>query len=250
MPDNFIDLTVTSPPYDDLRDYEGYDFDFEKIALELYRVTKPGGVVVWIVNDQTKNGSESLTSAKQKIFFRERCGFDIHDTMIWEKTNFANPSHNRYHQIFEYMFVLSKGRPATFNPIKDIKTIWRKPFGKNTYRDKNGKMKERKAKDYGEYRMRGNVWLINTSGQENPCQEISHPATFSLSLARDHISSWSNKGDLVYDPMMGSGTTAIAALQLKRNFIGSEISKKYCDGANKAIEPYLWQHQNQLDLAI
>lgn len=244
MPDNFIDFVLTSPPYDDLRTYNGYSFDFEKIALELYRVTKQGGVLVWVVNDSTVNGSETLTSCKQKIFFREQCGYNIHDTMIWSKSNFANPAQNRYHALFEYMFVFSKGPPKTFNPIKDIPIIHLKRFGKNTYRGKDGMMKDRPAKMYGGLRKRGNIWELKTSGQENPCRPIEHPATFSEELAKDQIISWSNENDIVYDPMGGSGTTPKMAHLLNRQWIMSEDSEEYCKLAEKRLSAYV----NQIDM--
>ena len=145
MPDNFINLTVTSPPYDNLRQYNGYSFDFESIAKELFRVTKQGGVVVWIVGDETVKGSETGTSFKQALFFKE-IGFNLHDTMIYQKHNFSNPSSNRYHQIFEYMFVFSKGKPKTFNPIKDRKNIEAGKigcWGKNTVRQSDDAINSR-----------------------------------------------------------------------------------------------------------
>lgn len=242
MPDNFIDLTVTSPPYDKLRDYEGYDFNFENIANELFRVTKVGGVVVWIIGDATIKGSESGSSFKQALYFKD-IGFNIHDTMIYQKNNFSNPSSNRYHQIFEYMFILSKGKPKTFNPIKDRKNVYGGKvgsWGKNTTRQRDGSMKENPKRVISEYGQRYNIWKYKTSknGQND---EISykHPATFPEKLANDHIISWSNEGELVYDPLMGSGTTAKMSIINNRKWIGSEISKKYCDLTNERL--------NQLD---
>ena len=123
MPDNLIDLTITSPPYDDLRDYKGYSFKFEEIAKELYRVTKEGGVIVWVVGDSTRDGSESLSSFEQTIYFVKQCGFRLHDTMIYQKSGFSFPDLNRYYQVFEYMFIYSKGTPKTFNPIMDRKNL-------------------------------------------------------------------------------------------------------------------------------
>lgn len=231
MPDNYIDLTVTSPPYDDMRDYKGYSFDFENIAKELYRVTKEGGMIVWVVNDSVKDGSETLNSFRQAIYFKDVCRFKVHDTMIWLKSNFANPSSTRYHQLFEYMFVLSKGNIKTFNPIKDKENItkFKTQFGINTHRQKNGEMKLKKNKEVSQYGMRGNTWKFNTVGQENPCMQNSHPAMFPEKLVSDHIISWSNENDLVYDPFMGSGTTAKMSIANKRNWIGSEISSEYCE---------------------
>lgn len=231
IPANSIDLTVTSPPYDNLRTYKGFTFDFETIAKELYRVTKDGGVVVWVVNDATVDGSETLTSCKQKIFFREQCGFNIHDTMIWEKPGASNPSTNRYHQIFEYMIVLSKGQPKTFNGLKDRKNKWTQRFGKGTVRGANGEMNHSKQDriTYAENGLRNNIWYMKTASQENVCGENKHPAPFSEELANDHILSWSNKSDIVLDCFNGSGTTMKAAKLLKRNSIGIEIAKEYCE---------------------
>ena len=239
MPDGLIDLTVTSPPYDNLRTYQGYEFDFEPIARELYRVTKDGGAVVWVVGDATVNGSETGTSFRQALYFKE-IGFNLHDTMIYEKANFSNPSTTRYHQIFEYMFVFSKGTP-TFNPILDVKNIYGVCFGQNTSRQKNGEMKVTKKNEAREWGMRKNIWRMNTVGQDSVCQPQPHPAAFSEDLACDHIKSWSNEDDLVYDPFMGSGTTALAAHSLGRRWIGSEISAEYVEMANKRLEPHLAQ---------
>jgi len=221
MPDYFIDLTITSPPYDNLRTYDGYIFNFKNTARELYRVTKQGGVIVWIVNDATKNGSESLTSFKQIIFFNE-LGFNV-ETMIWEKTGSGCLGSNKYYaQNFEYMFILSKGMPKTTNLICDRENkIKNKKVKVNGGLDKTGKGKNRiiKTKPFGK---RNNIWRINTQKNSN------HPAPFPEQLANDHIISWSNKGDLVYDPFMGSGTIAKMAILNDRNYIGSEISKQYC----------------------
>jgi len=243
MEDNYIDLTVTSPPYDNLRTYKGYSFDFESIAKELYRVTKLGGVVVWIVNDKNIKGSESGTSFKQVLYFKE-IGFNLHDTMIWQKPNFSNPSSNRYHQVFDYMFILSKGNPKTFNPLKDRKNICanKKTFGKVTHRDTEGNMikSSGERKEYKEFGMRHNIWMHKTTGQENPCKAIKHPATFPIGLIKDHIRSWSKLGDIVYDPFMGSGTTAKAAIESCRKYIGSDISKEYCIDAEENLQSCLY----------
>ena len=231
MPAGLIDLTVTSPPYDNLRDYNGYSFNFEAIAAELYRVTKDGGVVVWVVGDSTVKGSESGTSFRQALHFKE-LGFNLHDTMIYQKHNFSNPSSNRYHQIFEFMFVLSRGKPATFNPIKDRRNIEANKvgsWGKNTSRQQDGSFVERAKKVNTEFGMRYNIWRMKTE------MRPLHPAPFPESLANDHILTWSNRGDIVYDPFMGSGTTAIVAVQNNRNYIGSEISKDYVDICTKRL---------------
>lgn len=239
MPDEFIDLTVTSPPYDGLRDYNGYMFPFEEIAQELYRVTKMGGVVVWNVNDATKNGSETLTSFRQVLYFKE-IGFNV-ETMIWEKTGSGCLGSNKFYgQNFEYMFILTKGIPKTTNLICDRENKVKSGMVKvNGGLDKTGKGKDRivERKPFGK---RNNIWRFDT--QKNS----DHPAPFPEQLANDHIISWSNEGDLVYDPFMGSGTTAKMAHILKRRWIGSEISQEYVDIANKRLEKYL--RQEVLDL--
>lgn len=243
MPDNFIDLVVTSPPYDNLRDYKGYSFPFEDIAKELFRVVKIGGVVVWIVGDATINGSETGTSFSQALYFKE-IGFNLHDTMIYLKQGFANPSSNRYHQVFEYMFILSKGKIKTFNPIRDKLNNWgNTKTGNTTQRQKDGSLRETGKKNISLYGMRYNVWQIKNEGGWNNIDKSTklHPATFPEKLANDHIISWSNDGDLVYDCFMGSGTTAKMAILNNRNWIGSEMSSEYCDIANKRLEPYLQQ---------
>ena len=250
VPDKTIDLTVTSPPYDDLRTYNnhisgkktefnGYSFDFENIARELYRTTKEGGVVVWVVGDGTEKGSETGTSFRQALYFKE-VGFNIHDTMIYMKNNFSNPSSNRYHQIFEYMFVLSKGKPKTFNSIKDRKNVYGGQvgsWGKNTSRQVDGTMVERKKKIIEEYGQRYNVWTFKTSknGQEDEIA-YQHPAIFPIQLVKDHIISWTNPGELIFDPFMGSGTTAKAAVQTERSYLGSEISDEYYNICLKRLD--------------
>lgn len=245
MPDNFIDLTVTSPPYDNLRDYKGYSFPFEEIAKELYRVTKQGGVLVWVVGDATIDGSETGTSFKQALYFMQ-CGFLLHDTMIYEKNGAAYPANensNRYSQVFEYMFVFSKGKPNTTNLISDRKNRWAgsKTFGNQSNRKQDGTLDKKGSRITDEYGYRYNIWKYNNgygySAQEDFAYE--HPAIFPELLAYDHIKSWSNEGDLVYDCFMGSGTTAKAAIAANRKYIGSEISKEYYDIIQKRLQPML-----------
>jgi len=240
MPDNFVDLVVTSPPYDNLREYNGYVFDFEPIAKELYRVIKPGGVLVWVVGDATVNGSESLTSFKQALYFKE-IGFNVHDTMIYQQAGTgAKGSNLAYWQSFEYMFVLAKGNPKTVNRLKDIpnstagkkKSISQKSEKVGTRSDATRKIAE-------PYSVRPNVWYYAVG-----CNDITnHPAPFPEKLAADHIYSWSNEFDLVYDPFGGSGTTAKESHLQKRKSIMSEISPEYCQIAKKRVEPYLAQER-------
>ena len=231
LDENSIDLTVTSPPYDNLRTYNGYSFEFHDTAKELYRVSKPGGVVVWIVGDSTINGNETGTSFFQALYFKE-IGFNLHDTMIWHKSNAFNfGSNNCYRQSFEYMFIFSKGKPKSINLIKDIKT---KSSGKIL---KGGRKHADGTRDavpnflVGDVKKRDNIWRQSVSNQST-----GHPATFPEQLIIDHIVSWSNEGDLVYDPFLGSGTTAVAAIETNRKWIGSEISQDYVAIAKNRID--------------
>lgn len=236
LDDNSIDLTVTSPPYDNLRLYNGYSFDFENIAKELYRVTKKGGVIVWIVNDSTINGSESGTSFRQALYFKE-IGFNLHDTMIWQKISpFTHK--NRYIADFEYMFILSKGKPKTANLICDRKNKWAGTQVHGTLQQKNdgqlvtinGKGK-RIIKEYG---ARYNVW--NIPAEKN--NKTGHPAVFPIRLVKDHIITWSEENDIVLDCFMGSGTTALACKELNRQFIGMEIDDTYFNIAKERINEH------------
>lgn len=236
MPDEFIDLTVTSPPYDDLRDYKGYTFEFEKIAKELFRVTKQGGVVVWVIGDRTANGSETGTSFRQALYFKDEVGFNLFDTMIYSKTvrpAVGNP--NGYWQSFEYMFVLSKGSPKTINLIKDRENITRSTTG-STKRLADGSLKKVARSSYEGKGRRTNVWFYPVGHRmASDRVALKHPAIFPEALAGDHILSWSNEGDIVYDPFMGSGTTAKMAIEHNRQWVGSEISSEYCQIIEKRL---------------
>ena len=236
MKDNFIDLTVTSPPYDNLRDYKGYSFDFENIAKELYRVTKEGGVVVWVIGDATIKGSETGTSFKQALYFKE-VGFNLHDTMIWKKTNpMPQVKTKRYFACFEYMFIFSKGTPKTFNPIMVDCKLGGKIYD-STCKNMGGENgRTKKTFVLNKQRYKDNIWEIAIAQNKT-----GHPAVFPEKLASEHIKTWSNDADLVYDPFMGSGTTAKSSHIYKRNWIGSEMSKEYVDLANNRLSIYLNQ---------
>lgn len=253
MPDNFIDLTVTSPPYNDLRTYKGFTLPLKEIAKELYRVTKEGGVVVWVVNDKTKNYCESLTSFKTAILFVEEAGFNLHDTMIYKRTC-AFPDVVRYYQDFEYMFVFTKGKPKTVNLLRQPKTEGTLKRQKNKTgvggeRQVNGSLKridntngferkERARKD--NTRVKSNVWELPRGNQNSTKDKIAfkHPAIFPEQLANDHILSWSNKNDIVYDCFMGSGTTSKMAIINKRKWIGSEMSSEYCEIVHERLKQF------------
>jgi site-specific DNA-methyltransferase (adenine-specific) len=232
MPSESIDLVVTSPPYDDLRTYGGHSWDFEGVAQQLWRLIKPSGVVVWIVNDATVNGSETGTSFRQALRFME-IGFRLHDTMIWHRIS-PFPESNRYQPAFEYMFILTKGKPSTFNCLKDRPT--QNPGSREKSRmerQPDGTIRRpQRTFQTGELAARTNVWRVVSSGCEsNEHRELTlqHPATFSQALARDHILSWSNEGDIVLDPFSGSGTTAKMAKHNGRKYIGIEVNPDYIE---------------------
>jgi len=248
LPTNSIDLTVTSPPYDDIRDYKGYNFSdkvLNSIIKELYRITNIGGVVVWVVGDSTTNGSESGTSFRQALKFMET-GFKLHDTMIYEKNTSSFPAKrngNRYTQIFEYMFVFCKEKIKTANLISDKPNKWagHTNWGKNTNRLKNGELKETTdIKPVPEFSPRNNIWKYNVGKGFNSSDKESHehPAIFPEQLAEDHILTWSNEGDIILDPFAGSGTTCKMAKKNKRNYIGIDISEEYCALAGTILQKY------------
>lgn len=240
LDDNYIDLTVTSPPYDDLRSYKGCEWNFaifKQITNELYRVTKEGGVVVWIVGDKTIKGSESGTSFKQALYFKE-IGFNLHDTMIYQSDK-PPLTHNRYEQKFEYMFVFSKGKPKTFNPIMEECKYAGASEKARTFRQNGNELGETHDKrSVKKEKIKGNVWIYSTGYNKSSKDKIAfkHPAVFPEKLAEDHIKSWSNEGDLVMDIFSGSGTTHKMCLLNNRNYIGFELAKEYIDIENKRLK--------------
>ena len=244
--DNCIDLTVTSPPYDDLRTYgvkSKFTFDFEKIAKELYRVTKEGGAAVWIVGDRTIDGDETATSFRQVLGFKD-LGFRLHDTMIYAKKAARYPETVRYSNIFEYMFILSKGAPRTFNPIRVDRSKYARQTNHAGNRNREGKLTWKEFK-YTPFKSKTNIWEYGTGFNISTTDEVAfdHPAIFPDKLAQDHIKTWSNKGDLVLDPFAGSGTTLKAAHQLNRKWVGIEINPDYVQLAKKRLTPYVQQQR-------
>ena len=235
--DGVVDLVITSPPYDGLRNYNGYSFDFEAIAKELFRVIKDGGVLVWVIGDATINGSETGTSLKQALYFKE-VGFNLHDTMIFAKQNpIPQIYRKRYNNEFEYMFVLSKGVVKTHNPIMvdclhaglELKGTTYKNYSKNVQE------REKMAKPVKDKKIKGNIWTYVVGKNKEDQEAKGHPAPFPCQLAEDHILSWSNEGDVVLDPMCGSGTTCKMAKRLGRNYIGIDVSDEYCEIAEKRV---------------
>jgi site-specific DNA-methyltransferase (adenine-specific) len=236
MPNCFVDFVITSPPYDDIRNYNGYKFEFEQIAKELYRIMKEGGVVIWVVGDATIDGSETGTSFKQALYFKE-VGFRLHDTMIYYKNNPMPQTGNRYHQHFEYMFCLSKGNPKTFNPITE--TTKYRGLANMKNRGQSGSLDYEKVERTKEKKV-GNVFFYSVGGGISTKDKVAfqHPAIFPEKLVADQINTWTNESDLVYDPFMGSGTTAKMAYLLNRKWLGSEISEEYVKIAEERLKQY------------
>jgi len=237
MPSESVDMVLTSPPYDDLRNYNGFDLPLERIIKGLFRILKKGSVVVWVVGDKTEDGSETGTSFRQALAFKE-LGFNIHDTMIYYKNNPMPTTGKRYHQHFEYMFAFSKGAPKTFNPMTEPTKYNGLANMKN--RGKEGTLNYKKVERTKEKKM-GNVFFYSVGGGISTKDKIAykHPAIFPEKLAYDQIRTWSNEGDIIYDPFMGSGTTAKVAHLLKRKWIGSEISAEYTEISNQRLKEYL-----------
>jgi len=248
IPEESIDLTITSPPYDDLRYYSAtnkrglkkdWNFEkFERLAKELYRTTKQGRMVIWIVGDTTKDFCESLTSFKQAIYFVEGSGFNLLDTMIYCKNQYPPPypSLKRYGNKFEYMFVFCKGRPEVFNPIMVDKKAIAKKASKFAFRQPDGSLKRKYIYNTSPKKIRSNVWVYSVGGNSTKDKiAFQHPAIFPEQLVHDHIVSWSNKNDVVLDPLMGSGTVAKQCEMLGRRWIGIEVSEEYCEIVKKRL---------------
>ncbi|MGN1001708.1 MAG: DNA-methyltransferase [Oscillospiraceae bacterium] len=243
LPSASIDMVMTSPPYDSLRDYRGtgdWSFEvFKTIAGELHRLLKPGGVAVWVVGDQTRGGAKSLTSFRQALYFQE-IGFDMYDVIIYEKAGSGPPHPNRYFNAFEYMFVLSKGRPKTVHLLRDKKNKWAgaSTYGDVTRREKDGSLTNKGKKIVNEYGVRTNIWkYANGKGfSTRDAIAYQHPAIFPEKLVEDHLLSWSDPGDLILDPFGGSGTTAKVARKLGRDWILVEAAEEYCEIARKRLE--------------
>lgn len=245
IPDGKIDLILTSPPYADMRSYNGFSWSFEKMLPEMFRIVKPGGVVVWVVGDKTHKGSEMLEPFTQALAFKA-AGFLVHDTMIWTAER-PPKTHRRYEQKFEFMFVFSKGVPSTFNPIME-RCVCAGDTHRHRYRHDGTDLRDAHGKNpVATHRIKGNVWKCHVGGGSAETKRAhEHPAIFPLQLAVDHVKSWTNPGDVVYDPFMGSGTTAIAAIKTKRRYIGSEISSDYCNLISARVTAFLKRPQGLL----
>lgn len=234
MDANSVDVVITSPPYDNLRNYNGYHFDVEPIASSLYRIIKKGGVIVWVIGDKIHNGNKSLTSFKQALLFQS-IGFKVHDVMIYQKKNTPFMRTNAYTNCFEYMFIFSKGKPKTFNPIKEPTA--RHGFEMLVHNKGADGINKKILGELKKEKTRTNIWkyAVGLGGSTKDKIAFQHPAIFPEQLVSDHIKSWSNEGDLIFDPMCGSGTTCKMAKLLNRNYIACDISEEYVKIAQERI---------------
>ena len=233
-----IDMVITSPPYDDMRSYDGNNMiQFKSFAKKIYKIVKMGGVLVWVIGDQTKNFNESGTSFMNALYFK-KVGFNLFDTMIYlKKPRGACGNNQSYWQTFEYMFVLSKGKPKAIHLINDRENKEERDGDNGSKRLHNGKLHYHRRGGYKKFGRRTNVWEYNVGRGHSASDKIAfeHPAIFPEKLVKDHITSWTNEGDIIYDPFIGSGTTAKMCILTNRNYIGSEINPKYVQIAKQRI---------------
>ncbi len=228
-----IDLTVTSPPYDNLRNYNGYKFDAGAMLSAIFKVTKQGGVCVWVVGEKI-NGGRSLTSFDHAFMGRD-VGWTVHDVMIYQKKNTPFMRSNGYTNCYELMIVFSNGKPKTFNRLMEPtrRNGWETAvFGKGPDAVNRKRPVELKTE-----KTRNNIWqyAVGLGGTTSDKIAFQHPAVFPERLAEDHILSWSNPGDMVLDPMCGSGTTCKMAEMNGRKWVGIDMSPEYIDIARQRI---------------
>ena len=235
LPDGCVDCVVTSPPYGDIRDYTSGRADCFAVIAEIARLLTPGSVCMWNEADQVIDGSESGESFRHALHAKE-CGLRLHDTMFYCKEVVTYPNANRYHPCVEYMFIFSKGRPARFNGIRDVKNKWAGTVFHGTDRLADGTTRHcnssGKGKMIPEYGLRRNWWVVPAYGSPETC---GHPAPMPMSIARDHITTWTYPDNLILDPFCGSGTTCVAAKRLGRRYIGIELDPGYCESARARV---------------
>jgi site-specific DNA-methyltransferase (adenine-specific) len=250
LPDCCIPLTVTSPPYDDLRTYGGHTFDFEAVAGELWRITMNGGIVVWVVGEQVKKGTETGTAARQKLHFMD-LGFRC-STMIMVTSRVRFPQRGRYPSVFDYAFVLTKGRPRHFHAICDKKNKYVGEKFRWKLRERDGRIVKREHchdKYVGVFGSRMNVWFYHVGYMKTTTDKdaYGHPALMPEKMAEDFIISFSRPGDLILDPFSGAGTTSKMAMLNGRRYLGMEICENYASDSRKRLEKARQEHKRRLD---
>ena len=227
LPPDLVPCTVASPPYGALRHYHGnHQFDFEAAAAELWRITRPGGVVCWVVREEVVDGSESGEASEQRLFFRD-LGFRLHQTIVMERYGSRARSPGRYGESLEYAFILAKGKPATVRLLRDRrnKTAGKLVTATHRYPDGSYRVQRYEVDEWG---YRKAVWYF-AQGMHVATDPVArlHQAPMPEAMAEDLILSYSREGDLIFDPFAGVATTAKMALLNHRNYFGYEINAIY-----------------------
>jgi site-specific DNA-methyltransferase (adenine-specific) len=239
MPDNAVDLMVTSPPYDSIRDYNGYAFDLHETGKEVYRILKPGGIGVMVLQDQTHNFGKSLTSFRTILDWCDSIGFKLFECVIYRKYGPEGAWwRNRFRVDHEYMPIFLKGeRPQYFNkePLKVQSKHGGRILTGSGSRRTDGGTNPTVTRMINPTKCRGTIWDYLMAGDKDSLKR-RHPATFPDQIPMDFISCFCPPGGIVLDPFMGCGSTAVAAVRLDRKFIGFEISSAYCELAKKRLE--------------
>ena len=239
FPDNSIDMVVTSPPYDGLRDYNGFSLDLHKIGKEIYRVLKDGGIAVMVIQDATKDFAKSLTSFRTIVDWCDNVGFRLFETVIYHKNGTEGAWwKQRFRVDHEYMPIFMKGKkPQYFNkePLKIPSKHGGKVMSGSGNRRTDGTLSETVRRPINTMKCRGTVWDYLMAGDKNPLKR-KHPAVFPDKIPYDCIQCFCPEGGLVLDPFIGCGSTAVMAKVLGRNYIGIDISREYCDLAEERIE--------------
>jgi site-specific DNA-methyltransferase (adenine-specific) len=239
IPDGAIDLVVTSPPYDNLRDYNGYSVDLNETGKNIYRILKDGGVAVMVIQDQTKNFGKSLTSFRTIVDWCDNVGFKLFECVIYRKNGTEGAWwKNRFRVDHEYMPIFLKGeKPQYFN--KDSLKVKSKHGGKImtgfANRKTNGETGKSITKAINEMKCRGTVWDYLMAGDKDPVKR-KHPAPFPDKIPFDFINCFCPPNGIVLDPFVGSGSTVVGAKKLNRSFIGFDISEEYCNLTRKRLD--------------
>ena len=239
LPDECIDFVITSPPYDALRDYNGYKLDLHGLGVELLRVLKDGGICVMVIQDSTRDFAKSLTSFRTIVDWCDNIGFRLFECNIYNRQGTEGAWwKKRFRVDHEYMPIFLKGKRPQYFDKENIK-IPSKHGGKimtgANIRTKNGQTGSRKVK-INPTKCPGTVMTFgNTCGGESKLKS-KHPAVFPNMLAYDMIECFCPEDGTVLDPFNGSGTTTLAAKCLGRNYIGIDVSEEYNKIARERLE--------------
>lgn len=230
IPDNSVDIVVTSPPYDGIRDYNGFNFDLHETGRGLIRILKEGGIVAMVIQDQTKNFGKTLTSFKTIIDWCDNIGFKLFECVIYRKHGSEGAWWtNRFRVDHEYMPIFLKGeKPQYFNKenLKVPSIHGGKVMTGSGSRRTDGKTNARVTRPINTMKCRGTIWNYLMAGDKDPIKR-QHPAPFPDQIPLDFIECFCPPGGVVLDPFMGSGSTAVAAKKLNRKYIGFDTSEEY-----------------------